>query len=65
VPRGCQLGVRLREGALVAFNGFRDADFATLAGFVKDAYGTPLREQTMSTNGARAPAAEPPPRCLV
>ncbi|KAF5832780.1 FACT complex subunit SSRP1-A [Dunaliella salina] len=51
VTRGCQLGVRVKEGATHNFVGFRERDLEQLQNFSKQQYGMEIKEMMMSTSG--------------
>lgn len=51
VHKGCQLGIRRREGTTVNFLGFREKDYEQLGRFCQEAFGQKLKEQSMSLTG--------------
>lgn len=51
VSRGCQLGVRRKEGHTVNFLGFRDKDLEALQDFCSKAFNSSIKDQPMAIAG--------------
>lgn len=51
VTRGCQLGVRRKEGHTINFLGFREKDFEAIQDFCLKAFSCNIKDQPMSITG--------------
>lgn len=51
VPRGYQLGVRLKAGSNVKFNGFKEQDVSTLSSFMSTSLGVVPEDKPLSVSG--------------
>eukprot|EP00250_Pteridium_aquilinum_P013650 c21482_g1_i1 orf=159-1715(+) len=51
VPRGYQLGVRLKAGSNVKFNGFKEQDVSTLSSFMSTNLGVVPEDKPLSVSG--------------
>uniref|UniRef100_A0A0D6QY19 FACT complex subunit SSRP1 n=1 Tax=Araucaria cunninghamii TaxID=56994 RepID=A0A0D6QY19_ARACU len=51
IPKGYQLGVRLKAGLNVKFNGFREQDVSNLTSYMKNTMGITPEEKNLSLSG--------------